>query len=88
MPYRWRVPSLSPAIAEIRLAVRTALAELPERSTIVVALSGGADSLALVAATAFEARARGMQVVSATIDHGLQEGSADAAAAAAAKDAA
>ncbi|GGD89575.1 tRNA(Ile)-lysidine synthase [Microbacterium murale] len=85
MPYRWRVPSLSPAIAEIRLAVRTALAPLPERSSIVVALSGGADSLALVAATAFEARARGMQVVSATIDHGLQEGSADAATAAAAK---
>ena len=84
MPYRCAVPSLSPAIAEIRLAVRTALVELTEGSTVVVALSGGADSLALVAATAFEARARGMHVVSATIDHGLQDGSADAAAAAAA----
>lgn len=85
MPYRCRVPSLSPAIAEIRLAVRTALASLPDGSTLLVALSGGADSLALAAATAFEARARGMQVVSATIDHALQNGSADAAAAAAAK---
>ncbi|MDQ0644107.1 tRNA lysidine(34) synthetase TilS [Microbacterium murale] len=79
------MPSLSPAIAEIRLAVRTALVDLPDGTTLVVALSGGADSLALAAATAFEARARGMQVVSATIDHGLQEGSAAAAAAAAAK---
>ncbi|MDP3952357.1 tRNA lysidine(34) synthetase TilS [Microbacterium sp.] len=79
------MPSLSPAIAEIRLAVRTALVSLPEGSTLIVALSGGADSLALAAATAFEARARGMQVVSATIDHGLQNGSADAAAAASAK---
>ncbi|WP_306300820.1 hypothetical protein [Microbacterium sp. BF1] len=49
------MPSLPPAIAEIRLAVRTALAALPEGSTIIVALSGGADSLALAAATAFEA---------------------------------
>ncbi|WP_426185420.1 tRNA lysidine(34) synthetase TilS [Microbacterium sp. TWP3-1-2b2] len=79
------MPSLSPAIAEIRLAVRTALVDLPEGATLVVALSGGADSLALAAATAFEARARRMRVVSATIDHGLQEGSADAAAVAAAK---
>ena len=88
MPYRCRVPSLSPAIAEIRLAVRTALVDLPEGATLVVALSGGADSLALAAATAFEARARRMRVVSATIDHRLQEGSADAAAVAAAKAAA
>lgn len=79
------MPSLSPAIAEIRLAVRTVLADLPDGVTVVVALSGGADSLALTAATAFEARARGIQVVSATIDHGLQDRSADAAATAAAK---
>ncbi|MEW1963662.1 tRNA lysidine(34) synthetase TilS [Microbacterium sp. NPDC077644] len=78
------MPSLSPAIAEIRLAVRTALGSLPEGATVIVALSGGADSLALAAATAFEARSRGIEVVSVTIDHGLQEGSADAAASAAA----
>ncbi|MBO0982135.1 tRNA lysidine(34) synthetase TilS [Microbacterium sp. SD291] len=79
------MPSLNPAIAEIRLAVRTALADLPEGATVVVALSGGADSLALAAATAFEGRARGMQVHSITVDHGLQAGSADTAADAAAK---
>ncbi|MFY9713856.1 MAG: tRNA(Ile)-lysidine synthetase, partial [Microbacterium sp.] len=40
------MPSLSPAIAEIRLAVRTALAAVPDGATVLVALSGGADSLA------------------------------------------
>lgn len=79
------MPSLPPVIAETRLAVRTSLAELPDGSVLLVALSGGADSLALAAATAFEATARGMQVLSVTVDHGLQDGSADAAAAAAAK---
>lgn len=64
--------------------MRAALVGLPPRSTVLVALSGGADSLALAAATAFEAGRRGMPVVSVTIDHGLQEDSADAAAAASA----
>lgn len=83
MPYRGTVPSLSPAIAEIRLAVRTALADLPEGSTVIVALSGGADSLALTAATTFEARGRGIRVLSVTVDHGLQDGSAHVASTAA-----
>lgn len=65
--------------------MRTALADLTDGATVLVALSGGADSLALAAATAFEARSRGMRVVSVTIDHGLQAGSADATAAAVAK---
>lgn len=65
--------------------MRTALETVPDAAPVVVALSGGADSLALAAATAFEARSRSMEVVSATIDHGLQDGSADAAASAAAK---
>ncbi|KDA05402.1 tRNA(Ile)-lysidine synthase [Microbacterium sp. CH12i] len=79
------MPSLPPVIAEVRLAVRAALARLADGATVLVALSGGADSLALAAATAFEARSRAMRVVSATIDHGLQDGSADVAAAASAK---
>ncbi len=71
---------LSPAVAEVRLAVRTALTGLPAGAErVLVALSGGADSLALAAACAFEARTRGLEVVSLTVDHGLQEGSADAA---------
>ncbi|MGS0561508.1 tRNA lysidine(34) synthetase TilS [Microbacterium aurugineum] len=81
------MPSLSPAIAEIRLAVRTALADMPERSTVIVALSGGADSLALAAATAFEAPKLGLRAASLTVDHGLQEGS-DAVASQAARAAA
>ncbi|APH46566.1 tRNA lysidine(34) synthetase TilS [Microbacterium sp. 1.5R] len=81
------MPSLSPVIAEIRLAVRTALADLPKGSTVVVALSGGADSLALAAATAFEAPKLGLRVGTLTVDHGLQNGS-DAVAARAARAAA
>ncbi|KAB1883424.1 tRNA lysidine(34) synthetase TilS [Microbacterium maritypicum] len=77
------MPSLPPAIAEIRLAVRTALAALPEGSTVIVALSGGADSLALAAATAFEASRLGLRAASLTVDHGLQDDSAEVAARAA-----
>lgn len=47
---------------------------------MVVACSGGADSLALASATVFEARRAGWRVVGATVDHGLQAGSADQAA--------
>lgn len=80
------MPSLPPAVAEIRRAVRTALAALPvPPATVIVALSGGADSLALAAATAFEARAAGSRVQSVTVDHGLQDGSDRIAAEAAAK---
>lgn len=66
--------------------MRGALTGLSE-SRVLVALSGGADSLALAAATVFEASRRGLEVVTVTVDHGLQPGSAqvaDAAAAAAA----
>lgn len=80
------MPSLSPAVAEIRRAVRAALAALPEPpTTVIVALSGGADSLALAAATAFEARAAGIGLRSVTVDHALQDASERVAAEAAAK---
>jgi tRNA(Ile)-lysidine synthase len=42
-----------------------------------VACSGGPDSLALLAATVFEARRGGWRVVGTVVDHGLQAGSAD-----------
>ncbi|MFS0912047.1 tRNA lysidine(34) synthetase TilS [Microbacterium sp. 179-I 3D2 NHS] len=71
--------SPAPAIAEIRLAVRTALARLPEGTTVVVALSGGADSLALAAAAAFEGPRLGLRVASLTVDHGLQSDSDEVA---------
>lgn len=63
--------------------MRTALAEIPEGSTVIVALSGGADSLALAAATAFEAPKLGVRAASLTVDHGLQDDSAEVASGAA-----
>jgi tRNA(Ile)-lysidine synthase len=84
----YRRPSLDPAVAEVRRAVRAALELLPVDGdpAVIVALSGGADSLALAAATAFEAPKLGFRPVALVVDHGLQAGSdavADAAAAAA-----
>ena len=68
-----------PAVAATRLAVRHALQELvpedPAQGGVLVACSGGADSLALLAATVFESRRDARRVVGATVDHGLQEGS-------------
>jgi len=68
-----------PAVAEVRRAVRAAL---PADGHVLVACSGGADSLALAAATAFECRTRAAALI--TVDHGMQPGSADQAAAVAA----
>jgi len=51
---------------------------------VLVALSGGADSLALAAATAFEAQRCGVRAGAVIVDHGLQAVSADVAEAAAA----
>lgn len=69
--------SLHPAVAAVRRGVRAALAPLPPGVPVVVACSGGADSLALLAATVFEGRKAGLRVVGAVVDHGLQDGSAD-----------
>lgn len=74
--------ALDLARAAVRAGVRQVLDD-PQRASdlrpgtaVVVACSGGADSLALLAATVFEARARELRVVAATVDHGLQDGSA------------
>ena len=50
---------------------------------VLVGLSGGADSLALAAATAFEAQRSGVRAGAVIVDHGLQQGSAEVAARAA-----
>jgi tRNA(Ile)-lysidine synthase len=65
-----------PAVAAVRLAVRRTLATLAEDPVVLVACSGGADSLALLSATVFETRNRPGRAVGVTVDHGLQEGSA------------
>ncbi len=73
---------MTPAVFEVRRAVRDALAALPEaarRAPLVVGCSGGADSLALTLAAA---AVRGPDDVRAVVvDHRLQEGSAERAAA-------
>lgn len=73
-----RKPRLDATVAETRLAVRRAFEEenLAEGSLFLVALSGGADSLALAAATAFEAPRAGYRAGAVIVDHGLQEESA------------
>jgi tRNA(Ile)-lysidine synthase len=68
-----------PAVAAIRLAVRGALAALPPGALVLAACSGGADSLALAAALAFEGPRHGLRAGGVTIDHGLQAESAQQA---------
>jgi tRNA(Ile)-lysidine synthase len=70
-----------PAVAEVRLAVRRGLsgAGLAEGDLVLAACSGGADSLALAAALAFEAPRLGLRGGGVTVDHGLQAGSAEQA---------
>jgi len=65
----------APALAQVRLAVRAALEPLAPGELVLVACSGGADSLALAAATAFEAPRAGLRAGAVTVDHGLQGGS-------------
>jgi tRNA(Ile)-lysidine synthase len=64
-------------VAVLRHAVRQGLRQSPQ--PVLVACSGGADSLALAAAVAFEARDAGVRVGGVTVDHGLQPGSAERA---------
>ena len=72
-----RIPA---PVAAVRRAVRGALAGLPPGSPVLVACSGGADSMALAAATAFLAPRLGLVPGLVTVDHGLQTGSAGRAA--------
>ncbi|QAY73079.1 tRNA lysidine(34) synthetase TilS [Agromyces protaetiae] len=74
-----RRPRLTPPIADVRRAVRGALADTPSGAVVLVALSGGPDSLALAAATAFEAPRAGIRAGAVVVDHGLQDASAEVA---------
>src|SRR5580704_4943555 len=70
-----------PAVAEVRHAV---LAGLAAGDLVLVACSGGADSLAMAAAVAFVAPRLGLRAGGVTVDHGLQPGSGERAASTAA----
>lgn len=74
--------SLDPVVAHARNLVRSNLGLAPG-GALVVAVSGGADSLALAAVTAFVARKSSWVARAVVIDHGLQPGSGDVAAEAA-----
>ncbi|WP_280343100.1 tRNA lysidine(34) synthetase TilS [Nocardia neocaledoniensis] len=75
-----RLPE-TPAVLAVRRGVRDWVAARGRRVPVVVGLSGGADSLALVAAAVVEAGA----VTAVVVDHQLQGGSGEVAAGAAAQ---
>ncbi|MBR7743344.1 tRNA lysidine(34) synthetase TilS [Phycicoccus sp. BSK3Z-2] len=65
-----------PAVAAVRSAVRTVLAECDPGDLVLVACSGGADSTALADAARFEGERAGLRVGAVVVDHGLGDGSA------------
>ncbi len=75
-------PRLTPAIADVRRAVRESwdAHAVVAGDQILVACSGGTDSLALAAAAQFEGKRAGISVGAIIIDHGLQSASAQVAA--------
>lgn len=74
-------PRLSPAMADIRRAVRDSwdLLNLYKGSTVAIACSGGADSLALASAALFEGQRADINVIACIVNHNLQEGSMEVA---------
>jgi tRNA(Ile)-lysidine synthase len=63
-------------VAAVRTAVRAALADLPPGSRVLVACSGGPDSIALAAGTAFVATRTGLLAGAVVVDHGWHPDSA------------
>jgi tRNA(Ile)-lysidine synthase len=65
---------LTPAIADVRRAVRECwnVHEVASGDLVLVACSGGADSLALAAAAIFEGKRAGIKVGAVIVEHGLQ----------------
>jgi tRNA(Ile)-lysidine synthase len=80
--------TLDPAVAALRTAVRRTVpaglgpsaSRPPSGSVVLVACSGGPDSMALAAAAGFVLPRQGMRVGLVTVDHQLQPGSAARAA--------
>jgi tRNA(Ile)-lysidine synthase len=71
--------AVSADVMATRAAVRAAVSDLPPSAHLLVACSGGPDSLALVAATAWMAPRLDLRATAIVVDHGLQTGSADVA---------
>ncbi|MFZ2227607.1 MAG: tRNA lysidine(34) synthetase TilS [Candidatus Nanopelagicaceae bacterium] len=67
--------SATSSMVAIRSAVRIELAQIAPGEKIMVACSGGADSLALSFALSVEAKKLAIQIIGVTIDHQLQAGS-------------
>jgi tRNA(Ile)-lysidine synthase len=70
---------MTEAIVEIRNAVKAQLANLEPGDSVLVAVSGGADSLVLAYAVLKESAANAIRTVAVTVDHQLQEKSAEQA---------
>ncbi|CAB4329288.1 MAG: tRNA lysidine(34) synthetase TilS [Actinobacteria bacterium] len=66
---------MTEAIVEIRNAVKAHLAKLEAGDSVLVAVSGGADSLALAYAVMKESATNAIRTLAVTVDHQLQENS-------------
>ena len=79
MPER---PRLTPAMADVRRAVRECWErnQVSAGELVLVACSGGADSLALAAAAIFEGSRSGVHVGAVIVEHGLQPATKQVAA--------
>ena len=64
---------MTTAVPAVRNAVRTWLENYEAGDTVLVAVSGGADSLALAHALSIEAKEFVISVIGATVDHQLQD---------------
>ena len=66
----------TPALLELRQAVRFWFEKLEPNSKVCIGVSGGADSLALAAAAKLESKNFSIDLVAVIVDHGLQANSA------------
>jgi tRNA(Ile)-lysidine synthase len=69
----------TPALLELRNAVRFWFQKLEENSKVCIGVSGGADSMALAIVAKLEAADFNLDLVAVIIDHNLQENSAEVA---------
>lgn len=68
-------------VSAARHALAAVFADLPIGSPVLLAVSGGPDSLALAASACYAARERAIRLYSLTVDHGIRPESAAEAAA-------